>query len=402
MTNISGVVVHGPLEPYAAGFAAELSRLGYTPGSAQHELRLMAHLSRWLGREGLELTQLTTPVAEAFLVARREAGYTVYRSMRGMGPLLIYLRSCGAPGPSTVTLTPAEALLERYRAYLTGERGLSAASAARYVTAVRDFVTGRVDGEEKHLSELSASEVTAFVLEVCGRGQPGKAKTTVTALRSVLGFLHLEGIVGGSLAAAVPAVASWRLAELPRGLERGEVERLLGACDRRSEQGRRDLAIILLLVRLGLRAGEVAALALDDIDWRSGEITIRGKGDRRERLPLPDDVGTAIVAYLQHGRSGTAQGRAVFVRRKAPHRGLSSEAVSMVVAAASERAGLGTVRAHRLRHTAATHTLAAGAPLPEIGQLLRHRKAASTAIYAKTDRKTLRTLARPWPGGGAA
>jgi integrase/recombinase XerD len=153
---------------------------------------------------------------------------------------------------------------------------------------------------------------------------------------------------------------------------------------------------------LGLRSGEVARLTLDDVDWRAGEIVVHGKGARRDRLPLPDDVGRAVVAYLQCGRPATAQGREVFVRMRAPHRRLSSSAVSHVVVAAGQRAGLERISAHRLRHTAASQLLAAGAPLTEIGQLLRHRKAATTAIYAKVDRDALRRLARPWPGKGVA
>jgi integrase len=247
------------------------------------------------------------------------------------------------------------------------------------------------------LEQLSAGQVSAFVLRVGCEQRLGKAKTTVTALRSLLGFLHLEGLVSSSLAAAVPSVASWRLAGLPRGLQPDEVSRLLAACDRRTVPGRRDLAMLLLLVRLGLRAGEVAGLGLDDIDWRAGQVTVCGKGDGHTRLPLPDDVGQAIVGYLRDGRPATAQGRWLFVRLAAPHRRLTAGAVSAAVFAAGQRAGLGTVRAHRLRHTAATRMLAAGAGLTEIGQVLGHRKASTTAIYAKVDRDALRVLARPWP-----
>jgi site-specific recombinase XerD len=168
-----------------------------------------------------------------------------------------------------------------------------------------------------------------------------------------------------------------------------------------TRNGRRDIAILTMLVRLGMRAGEVAALGLDDIDWRAGEIVVRGKGKCTERLPLPTDVGEAVAAYLHHSRPTSAQGRTVFVRIKAPHRALSSQGVSQVVAAAARRAGLGRVHAHRLRHTAATQMLRTGASLPEIGQLLRHRRALTTAIYAKVDREALRTIARPWPGDAA-
>jgi len=188
---------------------------------------------------------------------------------------------------------------------------------------------------------------------------------------------------------------------LPRGLEPTEVRRLLAACDRRRATGCRDIAILTLLVRLGLRAGEVASLALDDIDWRAGAFVVCGKGNRAERLPLPADVGEALVDYLRRGRPASAQGRTVFVRIKAPHRALTSGGVSQVVAAAGERAGLGLLHAHRLRHTAATSMLRAGGALAEIGQVLRHRRALTTAIYAKVDRDALRTLARSWPDGVA-
>jgi len=187
-----------------------------------------------------------------------------------------------------------------------------------------------------------------------------------------------RGVIARPLVGAVPSVASWRLAGLPRALESDQVQRLLGSCDRRTSSGHRDFAILTVLVRLGLRAGELAELQLDDMDWRAGEIVVRGKGRRTERLPLPRDVGEAIVAYLRHGRPDTALDRAVFVRVKAPHRGLTTGGVTQVVVSAGRRAGLGQIHAHRLRHTAATEMLRAGAPLSEIGQVLRHRAALTT------------------------
>ncbi len=223
----------------------------------------------------------------------------------------------------------------------------------------------------------------------------------MTALRSLLGFLHVDGAIEQSLASAVPSVAGRRLVGLPKGLEPAQVQCLLASCDSSTRTGRRDIAILTMLVRLGMRAGEVAALRLDDIDWRAGEIVVRGKGKCTERLPLPTDVGGAVAAYLHHHRPTSAQGRTVFVRIKAPHRALSSQGVSQAVAAAARRAGLGRIHAHRLRHTAATQMLRTGASLPEIGQLLRHRRALTTAIYAKVDREALRTIARPWPGDAA-
>jgi len=196
----------------------------------------------------------------------------------------------------------------------------------------------------------------------------------------------------------VPSVASRRLVGLPKGLDPDQVRHLLASCDDSTRRGCRDIAILTMLVRLGMRSGEVAKLRLDDIDWRAGEIIVRGKANCIERVPLPADVGRALAEYLRRGRPASAQGRTVFVRIKAPHRHLSSSAVSNVVADAAQRAGLGRIHAHRLRHTAAMQMLRAGASLPEIGQLLRHRRALTTAIYAKVDRDALRTIARAWPG----
>jgi integrase len=198
-----------------------------------------------------------------------------------------------------------------------------------------------------------------------------------------------------SLAAAVPAVAGWKLAGLPQALTPAQLRALLGSCDRRTPTGRRDYAIVLLLARLGLRSGEVARLGLDDIDWHTGELRVVGKGNRGENLPLPPDVGAAIPAYLRRGSPASAQGRSVFVRVHAPHRALSPGGVGNVINAAGSRAGLGHV--HQLRHSAATAMLRAGSPLAEVGQVLRHRTAFNTAIYAKVDQDALAVLARPWP-----
>ena len=404
MASFRGVRFSGPLVGYAHGFADELDRQGYKPRTGTRgQLFLIAHLSRWLAERSLGLEALvSTGVVEEFFAGRRESGYANYRTAKALVPLLGYLRQLEVlAGPEAAELTPAQVLLERFRNYLTSERGLVAATARGYIDAVRPFVTERVVVGEDDLSELTAGEVTAFVVSTCPGQTRGSARMMVTALRSLLGFLHVDGILDESLVAAVPSAASWRLSSLPKGLAPDEVARLLAVPDRRRRVGRRDFAVLMLLARLGLRAGEVAALELDDLDWRSGELIVRGKGARHERLPLPDDVGRALVGYLQRGRPSTAQGRRVFSRVRAPHGPMTTAAVSNVVFAAGKRAGLGTVRAHRLRHTAATQLLAAGAPLVEIGQLLRHRSQLTTTIYAKVDTEALRTLARPWPGGVA-
>lgn len=398
MSNVLGVRFWGPLESYAEGFAGELSRLGYTAGSASHQLRLLAHLSRWLEAEGrgrgVDRSDLVRFVAE-----RRAEGRRLYVSMRGIAPLVDFLDGVGLLEREEPEVPDGvEQFIDRYRTYMRCDRGVADSSIRTDVSALRPFLERRAVGGSVELEGVSAVEVTGFLLEVAALGMPGRAQTTATALRSVLRFLHVEGITERSLLGAVPSVASWRLSALPKALEPGEVARLLAACDRRTSIGRRDAAMLLLLVRLGLRAREVARLELGDIDWRAGEMVVHGKGSRDERIPVPDDVGRAIVGYLQRGRPVNALTRHVFVRDKAPHRGLTSEAVSARVWAASRRAGLEEFRAHRLRHTAATAMLAAGTPLTEIGQLLRHRKALTTAVYAKTDVETLRGVARAWPG----
>jgi integrase/recombinase XerD len=397
------VRVSGPLSPYAAGYAAELARVGYTASGATLQVRLMADLSAWLEREGIEPGSLAPAEVGRFLATRRAAGRTRYASAPATRPLLEYLRllSVVPKAPEVEPDTPIDRLLARYRRYLVVERSLAPTTAYGYLAAVRPFLAGRVTPDGLALEGLTVADITTYVVTRCPTQPRGSAKLTVTSLRSLLGFLHLEGVLPRSLAGSVPRTAAWRLASLPRGLTHAEVERLLAACDRSRPTGRRDFAVLTLLVRLGLRAGEVAGLTLDAIDWRAGELIVSGKGSRSERLPLPPDVGEAIVAYLRAGRPPSAMDRAVFIRVKAPHRGLSSGGVTQIVGDAARRAGLGLVHAHRLRHTAATEMLRAGGSLAEIGQVLRHRRAQTTAIYAKVDEPALRTLARPWPGGAA-
>lgn len=290
-----------------------------------------------------------------------------------------------------------EELLARYREYLIAERALTPGTARCYVDCLRPFVATRLRSDALELAGITAADVTGFVLSACPGRAIGSAKLIVCALRSLLRWLHLTGQIPTALAPAVPSVAGWRLSGLPKALGPAELRRLLGAGDRRTGTGRRDYAILLLLARLGLRAGEVARLGLDDLDWRHGDLTVVGKGNRGERLPLPADVGAAITAYLRRGRPPTGQGRSVFVRVHAPHRALTAGGVTHVVFDAAQRAGLPPMHAHRLRHTAATAMLRAGSPLAEVGQALRHRSPLSTAIYAKVDRDALAVLARPWP-----
>jgi site-specific recombinase XerD len=402
MDVLYGVCMTGPLAPHATGLAGELARLGFTEMSARAQLGLAAHLSRWLADAGLGTMELTAPVAAEYLAARRAAGYAAHLTPKALAPLLGYLRELGVAPEAEIAVpaTQAEALLERYRRYLLAERGLREKVARGYADSVRPFVAGCAAAGGGEPGWLTAGDVTAFLTAQSRRLAPKTAQRLATALRSLLRFWHVEGLISGPLDRAVPKVAN-RRPGLPRPLEPAQVRALLASCDRGTAGGRRDLAIMTLLARMGLRAGEVAGLRLDDIDWRRGEITIAGKGNRRDQLPLPADAGEAVADWLRHGRPPTALDRSVFIRIKAPHQGLTASGVTMAVFAAGQRAGLGTIYAHRLRHSAATAMLAGGGSLAEIGQVLRHRRPATTAAYTKVNIEALHALARPWPGASS-
>lgn len=268
-----------------------------------------------------------------------------------------------------------------------------------YAFVARLFLGARSSDTE--MAGLTAAEVTQFVLSEITDRSVGSAQSVACGLRAFLRFAYVTGRTGTQLDGAVPKIASWRLSRVPRSINPTDVAALLGSCDRRSSFGRRDYAAMVLMVRLGLRTGEVAALELSDIDWRAGEIVVRGKGNRVERLPLPVDVGEALAGWIRRGRP-RCETRRVFTRVRAPHRGLSVGGVGNLVKAAALRADLDGVNAHRLRHTAATQMLSSGADLTEIGQVLRHTSVLTTAIYAKVDDQSLRPLALRWPIGAGS
>jgi site-specific recombinase XerD len=396
-------VVSGPLAPYAAGFASWLASRAYSPSAAADRLCQFDQLSRWLEREGLGVGELTGEQAERFIAARRAAGRLTWVAPQSMMLPLGYLRELGvAPMPVPVIAHgPLEELLADYRRYVLVERGLSDHTVLdAYGPAARLFLAGREGPGGLGVERLRAADVSMFLARECPKRSVSGARDLVCALRSLLRYLHLAGLTDALLVWAVPSVADLRDRTLPRGLEPTAVKKLLASCDRRRQVGRRDYAILLLLARLGLRAGEVAAIQLDDVDWRAGLLLVRGKGSRHDVLPLPVDVGEAIVSYLR--RRPRCECRALFLRVTAPRGPMNRSTVGWVVRAACDRAGLARVGAHRLRHTAATEMLRKGASLAEIGQVLRHREQKTTAIYAKVDREALRALARPWPSQGSA
>lgn len=390
-----------PVTALSKGLEEDLRRQGYTASTIWKQRRLLNDLIGWLQGQQLAMGDLSMAQVDRFMADRRAAGVRKLKTRKALGPILGYLRGLGlVPAAETpVEDDPAQIILNRFRQFLITERGLATVTADRYIDCLRPFLDRRMATAELSLGGLTPVDVTSFVVTWCPCLNTGVAKLTVTALRSFLGFLHLDGVTERSLVSVVPKVLRRRLAGLPKGLAPDQVRRLLAACDTGTVVGVRDLAILTLLVRLGLRRSEVAGLGLDDIDWRAGTLRVRGKGDCHERLPLPADVGRRLAEYLASARPADAQGRTVFVRATAPHHALGASRVSGIVADAARRADLGRIHAHRLRHTAATELLRAGASLPEIGQLLRHRRAETTAIYAKVDRDTLRLIARPWPEG---
>ena len=395
-------VVSGPLAPFAAGFEAWLRSRAYSSSATANRLCQFDQLSRWLERERLGTDGLTAETVSRFVESRRARGLVTYASPKSLALPLEYLHELGVLPAAAVTVPegPLEELMADYRRFLLIERRLSKHTVLdAYEPAARLFLAGS-DG--LGLERLRAADVAAFLVRECPRCSASGARDLVCALRSFLRYLHLAGLIGAPLAWAVPSVADLRDRSLPRGLEPAAIKKLLVSCDRRTLIGRRDYAVLLLLSRLGLRAGEVAAIELDDIDWRAGLLLVRGKGGRHDMLPLPVDVGEALVAYLR--RRPRCECRALFLRVTAPREGMNRCTVAWVVRAACDRAALPRVGAHRLRHTTATEMLRRGASLAEIGQVLRHREQKTTAIYAKVDRKALRRLARPWPSqeGGAA
>lgn len=399
-SRVSGVVLSGPLAPFGDVFRVELHARGYTPQSVVPQLRQVDRLSRWLQEQARTATELDECRVEEFLVVQRAAGrYRSQWSRVGLQCLLEVLREqgvtsgCAATSPGSTT----EVLLGSFARYLLQERGLAAGTVCGYVAHARRFLTGLAP---LGLGALTAREVTAGVLAQAGRG--GAVSTTqnfVAGLRAFLRYCYLEGLVDTDLSEAALAITGRRRSPLPQGISPAQSRALLASCDRRTKLGRRDYAIILSLLRLGLRRSELAAVTLEDLDWRAGEVAIRGKAGRAERLPLPADVGAAIAGYLSRGRPVSSH-RELFLRARAPFTPIEAGTVSSTVRRACRRAGIASMGAHRLRHTLACQMVAAGVPLIQIGQVLRHKSLQSTAIYARVDVERLRELAVPWPGKG--
>jgi site-specific recombinase XerD len=394
----------GPLAPYIVSFSKWVSGQGYAPCSLRRRIRIAAGFSRWLAEKSVRLHGVSSRHFDQYLRSRARQQRICAGDATALKQLLDFLLDGDVipvdkirqPRPS-----PIEQHVRAYERYLREERALATATIVNYVRFIREFLKDCFGSVPVRLSQLCAGDVVRFVQRQAPRLHLKTAKILTTALRSFLQYTRYRGYVGLDLAAGVPVVANWSMPSIPRAIAADQVRQLLAQINRHTTVGRRDYAILLLLARLGLRASEVVLLELDDIDWKDGSLSARGKGGRLVQLPLPKDVGEAIAAYLQQGRPRSTS-RRVFLRVKAPIRGfLGPSAIGTIVRHALLRAGIDapTTGAHQFRHGLATEMLRHGASLSEIGELLGHRSPETTKIYTKVDINALRTLALPWPRG---
>jgi len=396
-SRVSRVVMTGPLVGFAEAYVLELRRRGYTPLTSVNQLRQVGRLSSWLATQGVGVAELTRERVEEFLAVQRAVGrHRSQWSRPGLLCLMEVLAGVGVIGaePPPRTASPTDELLESFAHYLRTERALAAGTVGLYVDHARRFLAG-LDAEG--WAGVTSGEVTRAVLERSCAVSVSTAQNFVAALRALLRFGFVHGHMAADLSPTALAVTGRRRSTLPLGITHAPARAILAGCDRRRAIGRRDYAIIVLLLRLGLRRSEVAGLTLDDIDWRAGELVVRGKGSRSDRLPLPADVGQAIAAYLRRGRP-LSDRRQVFLADRAPVRPIASGTVASTVRRACRRAGVPEVGSHRLRHTAACEMISAGAALVEVAQVLRHHSLQTTAGYARVDLQRLQGLAAPWPG----
>lgn len=392
----------GPLFPYINQYLAELKEQGYAAGSFYEQIHILKACDRWLKGTNREVHELDDAIAGEFLRRTIKGGYGKNAGASTLRRLLAMLRRIGVtPEAKPACPSPSGQLARAFERFLLDERNLSPQTVAhRRLTASR-FLLEKFGCGSLNLSKLRASDVTTFVQRHARDHGPFHASHLTTGMRLFLRYLHYKGLTNTDLSLAVPTVARWSLSTLPKHLAVAQVRQVLSHCDRSTARGRRNYAILLLLARLGLRAGEVVSLNLEDIDWDNTRITVCGKTGRWAQLPLPADVARAIANYLRRDRP-RCDCRRVFIRERAPVGGFQrSVAIAKIVQCALAKAGVVSVRkgAHLLRHSLATDMLRKGASLDEIGEVLRHKSPDTTAIYAKVDLNSLQALALPWLGG---
>ena len=387
-------------------FLSVSADLGYSPSTMRTQQQLLKGFMRWIKENHVVASDIDESITDRFLLESGRKGAVRRGDNKTLHRFLDYLRREGAiPLPKPIIDDfPLVHLKRRYDDYLLKERGLSTIAGSRYWPYIQRFLCERYGNRPMRLYDLCPQDIDRFLLSHVHERAPKAAQLMVSAIRSFLRFLFRYGETKCDLSTAVPAVAAWRLSEVPKYIKPEEVESLLESCDRTTSVGRRNYSILLLIAHLGLRAGEIVTLELDDIDWRASELTIRGKGQFCDRLPLPQIVGEALAVYLKDDRPKCPT-RRVFVRIRAPYRGFKdSSTVSTIVRRTVEKSGLNTPSkgAHLLRHSLATGMLRKGASMAEIGELLRHRSPNSTEIYAKVDIEGLRSIVRIWPEKGGA
>jgi integrase/recombinase XerD len=392
-----------PLLLYLAAFERLLRRQGYAPPTIRLKVRLVRDFSVWLRKRAISLKNLSAEHAEHYLRHRARHLRPRTDDIVGLNQLLDLLRKEGIVAQRQVRkrIMPLDRLVEQYALYLREERAVAPVTVAQYSRVTRGFLTQSFGEGRLNLSALRAIDVLTFVQHQAARGSRKTAAYACSALRSFLDYARYRGDVTTNLSAAVPRVANWSMPSIPRSIAPDHLRRVLASCNRRSAGGSRDYAILLLLARLGLRAGAIVALELDDVDWQAATLRVRGKGGHAHMLPLPVKVGEAIAAYLKIGRP-ISTNRRLFLRSRAPIQGFKgSVAVLSVVRQALIRAGIDppSKGAHQFRHALASEMLRRGASLSEIGQILDHRNPETTAIYAKVDLASLHALALAWPGG---
>ena len=398
--GIVDVLTRGPLSPHLAAYAQYLHDAGFAIQSGQLQLRMLANFSTWLDNKRLGADEVDWPPVERYIRSRKKAGKLRNEDAPALRRVLRMLPAGQVEAPSSPP-TARQIVLEQFQHYLRHERGLAEATIMKYTPIVRAFLAGKFPSGTPDFHQISPADIAKFVRRQAERITTKDAATVVTALRSFLRHLLHRGAIDTDLAACVPTIATWSLSKVPKFLPAEQIQRVLDSCDRSTPIGKRNYGILLLLARLGLRAGEVVGLTLEDIDWEAGVITVRGKGKRVAQMPLPVEVGAAIADYLRRARPACSS-RRVFIRDKAPLVGFAnSVAICSLVERALKKAGVESVYrgSHLFRHSLATTMLKHGASLPEIGDVLRHRRPDTTAIYAKVDLVSLRSIALPWPGG---
>ena len=388
------VAVRGPLAVHVEGFVAVLEGRGYAPRTIETQLRMLRDLSGWLEDRGVALGAVGSGVLGDYVAYRRSRTGTL-RSPLGLVPLVGWLRESAAIPAATVE-TPVGAVdtvLAAFALDLVSVRGVSPATVRSYCSQVRALVTVFADGWEA----LTSERVREFIDDHAARDKPRSVRVRINAVRALLRWLWRERMIGEPLHEQVLSMYAPGGPPPARGLSPADVAALFASLSADPAARVRDVALVTLMLRLGLRAGEAASLQLESLDWRDATVTVNGKRGRVDRVPVPHDVGAVLVAYLRDGRPRATTHRAVFLAVDAPHAPIQSSAVVAVVGHAMRRAGIAG-GSHRLRHTAAMRVIARGGGLVEAGQLLRHSSMTATGIYARADLGALAELARPWPG----